>query len=113
MTTERGRLTHSLLASTDLINWSVSSICALLLPPLFEQMLAKNNSRELALQDGSDASERHGKARIEVTTCHFGDQSELAGSASDEPVMKGSNESVFLRRLSEESDSLPRHFSEL
>ena len=77
-------------------------------------MLAKQNSRELALQDGNDASERHGKARIEVTTCHIGDQSELVGSGSDEQVMNGSNESVFLRRLSTESDgTLPRQFSEL
>ena len=79
-------------------------------------MLANKNSRELSLQDGSDGSERHVKARIEVTTCHFGDQSELEGSGSDESFMRGSNESfVALRRLSEESDhgTLPRHFSEL
>merc|ERR1711971_341208 len=79
---------------------------------LDQLMLAKQNSRELALQDGKDASERHGKARIEVTTCHFGDQSELVGSGSDEPVMNGSNESIL--RLSTESDGiLPRQFSEL
>ena len=78
-------------------------------------MLANKNSRELSLQDGSDGSERHVKARIEVTTCHFGDQSELEGSGSDESFMRGSNESFVLRRLSEESDhgTLPRHFSEL
>ena len=111
--TERGKLIHSLLVSTVLINWSVSSICALLLPPLFKQMLAKNNSRELALQDGSDGSKKHAKAKIEVITCHFGDESELVGSGSDELVIKGSNESVFLRSPSGESDSLPRHFSEL
>ena len=110
----RARWTHLLLVSIDSINWSVSPIFALLLPPLFEQMLAKQNSRELALQDGNDASERHGKARIEVTTCHIGDQNELVGSGSDEQVMNGSNESVFLRRLSTESDgTLPRQFSEL
>ena len=88
---------------------------SLVLPPLFEQMLANKNSRELSLQDGSDASEKHGKARIEVTTCDFEDRSELAGSGSDELTMKGSNESILLRKLSEESDhgTLPRHVSEL
>ena len=111
MTTEMGRLTHSLLASTDLINWFVSSIFALFFT--FEQMLANKNSRELSLQDGSDAGERHGKSRIEVLTCDFSDQSEPVGSGSDESVMKGSDEHVFLRRLSEEQDTLPRYVSEL
>ena len=81
-------------------------------------MLAANkNFRELALQDGSDASERHAKARIQVLTCKFGDQSEVVpASGSDESIMRGSSESFLpLRRLSEESDhgTLPRHVSEL
>ena len=91
-------------------------ILCVLLPPLFEQMLAKQNSRELALHDGSDASERHAKARIEVLTCKFDDQSEVvAASGSDESIMRGSSEFLPLRRLSEESDhgTLPRHVSEL
>ena len=83
----------------------------------FEQMLAKQNSRELALQEGNDGekrSERHGKARIEVITCHFGDQSELEGGGSDESVMKGSNKSILFSSFSTESDdTLPRQFSEL
>ena len=113
----RARWTHSLLVSTDSISWSVSPILASLLPPLFEQMLAKQNSRELALQEGNDGekrSERHGKARIEVITCHFGDQSELEGGGSDESVMKGSNKSILFSSFSTESDdTLPRQFSEL
>ena len=79
-------------------------------------LAATKNSRELALQDGSDASERHAKAKIQVIKCDFGDQSEVvAGSGSDESVMRGSSESFVLRRLSEESDhgTLPRHVSEL
>ena len=79
-------------------------------------LAATKNSRELALQDGSDASERHAKARIQVIKCDFGDQKEVvAGSGSDESVMRGSSESFVLRRLSEESDhgTLPRHVSEL
>ena len=73
-------------------------------------LAATKNSRELALQDGSDASERHAKAKIQVIKCEV-----VAGSGSDESTMRGSSEFLPLRRLSEESDhgTLPRHVSEL
>ena len=79
-----------------------------------EQMLAKNNSKQLALQHEKDAGKRHEKAKIEVTTCHFGDENEPHGAGSDEHLVNGSNESIIMRGYSTESDStLPRHYSEL
>ena len=79
-----------------------------------EQMLAKNTSKQLALQHEKDAGKRHEKAKIEVTTCHFGDENEIPGAGSDEHLVNGSNESIIMRGFSTESDStLPRHYSEL
>jgi len=81
---------------------------------LDQLMLAKNNSKQLALQHEKDAGKRHEKAKIEVTTCHFGDENEMHGAGSDEHVVNGSNESIIMRGFSTESDStLPRHYSEL
>ena len=94
-------------------------ILCLLLSPLFEQMLAMESSRELALQDGRDASKRHEKAAIKVTKCCFVNQSDPppppAAAGSDEPIMNGSNESVFMTRgMSTESNvTLPRQSSNL
>merc|ERR1711934_1030397 len=63
-------------------------------------LAATKNSRELALQDESDASAKHEKAKIQVIKCEV-----VAGSGSDESTMRGSSESFLpLRRLSEESD---------
>ena len=77
-------------------------------------MLAKNNSKQLALQHEKDAGKMHEKAKIEVTACHFGDENEIPGAGSDEHLVNGSNESIIMRGYSTESDStLPRHYSEL
>ena len=82
-------------------------------------MLAMESSRELALQDGRDASKRHEKAAITVTKCCFVNQSDPppppAAAGSDEPIMNGSNESVFMTRgMSTESNvTLPRQSSNL
>ena len=91
-------------------------VCIVFNPQILisKQMLAKNTSKQLALQHEKDAGKRHEKAKIEVTTCHFGDENELHGAGSDEPLVNGSNESIIMRGFSTESDStLPRQYSEL